>query len=563
MHTTSSLAVAGGATASPVSKSLDSAHRVVEGRFLEAGEVLGQAVEGVGKLIKSLDQLTSTMNPATVAAMTGELEAAAASLLSLPTQHAGRRAIIERLTHMGDDLAGCIDDMRRNLAYLRVFAINIKITAGGVSAAGEEFGHFSQEICDRIERGRVELLAFEADLNDLRGQLGTALTHEQTLAQHCEGLLPVVPDGLIATAAEMVAHNQKVSQVAVEVAGLARNIQKKVGAALGALQIGDITRQRIEHVQQGLDRLSAVKGLETEPRARLEAFIHGLLAAQLRATADDFHRNVTRIGENMSGMATDATELLRLRELAFGRSGGDGDGFLRRMESHVGQALDLVDHVEKADLVVVDVGRSAGAAASDLSARINGLQTIKVDVQQMALNTTLKCSRMGDTGKPLAVIAVELRLYAGHLDSSAHDALSALAGLAQAAGALSGESGETAAASEPNAGIKLSEAAARLRSANNVIEADLADLARQGDALVEDLRRAAGRLDFRREIGAILEQAADALTEMAGAEQPYTDDLGAPLDTLLAEIAKSYTMAQEREVHRAHTAELVPQAAAA
>ena len=31
----------------------------------------------------------------------------------------------------GDRLSGCIEEMRQHLAYLRVFAINIKITSGG------------------------------------------------------------------------------------------------------------------------------------------------------------------------------------------------------------------------------------------------------------------------------------------------------------------------------------------------------------------------------------------------------------------------------------------------
>jgi hypothetical protein len=54
--------------------------------------------------------------------------------------------------------------MRQHLAYLRVFAINIKITSGGIAAAGPEFAIFAQEICDCIELGRAQLDTFRADL---------------------------------------------------------------------------------------------------------------------------------------------------------------------------------------------------------------------------------------------------------------------------------------------------------------------------------------------------------------------------------------------------------------
>lgn len=531
--------------ASPAASRLETARRAVEGRFLEAGEVLGQAVEDVGQLIAALENLTKALDPTGVEATRGELTGAAASLHNLPARHARRRAVVEHMSSLGDDLAGCITEMRRNLAYLRVFAINIKITAAGVAAAGAEFGLFAQEICDRIELGRNRLGAFDDDLQALSRELKSAFSTEAALARHCDGLLPAVPDGLVASAEDLIVHHGQVSRVAGEVAGLARSIHKKVGAALAALQIGDITRQRIEHVQNGLTLLAQVRGLGAEPRGRLETFVHGLLAAQLRATAADFHRDVGRIGENMAGMAADAREILGLRDLAFG--GGDGgDGFLRQMESHVGQALDLVSHVERADQAATAIGASAAQAATALSAQIAGLQAIKTDVQQMALNTTLKCHRIGETGKPLAVIAIELRLHAGNLDESANASLASLNALAEQAGGLAGASGDRA----QDASDALTQATAKLRGAGDAVAADLVSVAQLGETVVSALQRAAARLDFQREIGVILDETAESLENLAGEDHPWTEDLGEPLGELLAVIAKSYTMAQEREIHR-------------
>ncbi|WP_374344126.1 hypothetical protein [Phenylobacterium sp.] len=551
-NTAKSLSPADHAAGSPVRRRLEAARRTVEGRFLEAGEVLGQAVEGVGKLIASLDHLTGALDPATVSATTGELTAAADRLRALPLRHETRRGAVERLNAMGGRLAGCIDDMKRNLAYLRVFAINIKITAGGVADATTEFGLFAQEICDCIELGRNQLNDFDRDLRLLSGELKTAFSHEQGLANRCSALVPAVPDGLSASAADLVEHHAQVSRAAAEVAALARAVHKKVGQALGALQAGDIARQRIEHVEQALDALAQVPDLKPEPRARLEAFIHGLLAEQLRDASADFSRDVTRIGENMAGIAADASEILRLRELAFGQADSDGGGFLRQMEGHVAQALDLVAEVEAADATAGRVGGAAAQAVAGLTAQIAGLQAIKTDVQQMALNTTLKCSRMGDVGKPLAVIAIELRNQAGHLETSAQEALDALGVLAQEAGKMGGAVREDP-ANEIQAGDALSGAAERLRDVGQSVEADLQGLARQGEAVVEGLRRATSRLAFQREIAAVMDEAAQTLASQAGDEAPWTDDISTPLATLLDGIARTYTMAQERETHRRMT----------
>jgi len=552
------LAAAQGAPPGAVADRLDSARRAVEGRFLEAGEVLGGAVEGLGALIASLETLAAAVDAGAVAETTAELSAAAAGLMALPARRARRRDGIDRMVAAGKRLGGGIEEMRRNLAYLRAFAINIKITAGGIREAGREFGDFAQEICDCIAQGREDLEAFDRDLRALDGVFQSAWTHEDALAEQCAGLLPAVPDGLKASAAAMVAQRQRISQAAVGVTHLARNVQRKVGQALGALQIGDITRQRIEHVSEGLAMLGQVRDVTADQRERMAAYVHGLLAAQLRAASTDFHSDVGRIGSAMAGLAADAGEIQRLRELAFG-GGEDGPGFLRQLEDHVGRALALVDDMARADQEAVAVGASAAAAAEGLGRRIVGLRDMKTDVQQMALNTTLKCSRIGEPGKPLAVIAIELRLHAGHMETSAADALAAVEGLSGGARMLSGDAGGEAVEGGEVAdiGATLSDAAQRLRQAGDAVESDLAGLALQGEAVAGALRAAVGRLDFQGEIGAAIDAAAAAFAGRGAEALAPIDDLAEPLGDLLERLAKRYTMAQERATHQAYTAGLV------
>ncbi len=549
--------------ATEIGDRLETARQAVEGRFLEAGDVLSKALDGVAALVASLDRMGGNLDSNTVRATTAELAAAAETLKALPQSLTARRDRVGALVKVGESLGVCIEEMRQHLAYLRVFAINIKITSGGILAAGPEFAIFAQEICDCIELGRSQLDAFKTDQLILDDALRAALTHEGDLARRCDDLLPAVPNALLTSANAIVAHHGKISSVAVGVAALARDVQKKVGGGLAALQIGDITRQRIEHVQAGLESLESVEGgasLSVEQRRRLEAFVHRLLAAQLAATAEDFHRDVSRIGANVAGMAADAGEILRLRDLAYGQDENAGGGFLRSLESNVGQALGLVDDIDAGEQAAKDVSRSAADAARNLSAQIGGIQTMRADVQMMALNTTLKCSRIGETGKPLAVIAVELRQQAIHLEASASRTLTSLGALSAAADtgdsqAVAGdvENGQAAVAASV-----LGEAAARIRKAGDGVESDLADVARQGADVVDMLKRAAGRFEFQRQIGSVLDQAAHTLTAMSGETDIATDDITSVLRPLMDRLFKRYTMAQEREVHHAMTESLGP-----
>jgi len=535
---------------------LESARQVVEARFLEAGDVLSRAVDGVGALIAGLDAIRTNLDAETVTATTGELAQAAATLKSLPDSLDARRQRVGELVKFSDGLAGRIAEMRQHLAYLRVFAINIKITSGGIAAAGPEFAIFAQEIYDCIEMGGAQLDALNNDLTGLDQTLRGALAHEQNLARNCANLLPAVPDALTASAAAIAGHHGRIASVAVSVAVLARDVQKKVGGGLAALQIGDITRQRIEHVQAGLgflDEAGEIATLAPEPRQRAQAFVHRLLGAQLAAMAEDFHREVARIGHNVVGMAADATELLRLRDLASGQTGQSETNFLRDLESNVGQALDLVGDMTAGERAAETVSRSAAVSARELTERIAGIQNIRADVQMMALNTTLKCSRIGETGKPLGVIAVELRQHAIHLEKSAAQTTSSLEGLFDAAEALGqGETSQGDGRAAAAAAV-LSGAVARIGKAGDGVDSALTAAARQGADVVDMLRRAGERFDFHKQIGSVLDDAANQLLDMAGEDEIPTDDIAHALRPLLDRLARQYTMAQEREVHRSLT----------
>ena len=203
---------------SEIGARLEAARRAVEGRFLEVGDVLSRAVEGVGALIASLDRMRDNLNAETVTATSAELAEAAETLKSLPDSLDLRRGRVGELVKVGDGLAGCIEEMRQHLAYLRVFAINIKITSGGIVAAGPEYAIFAQEIYDCIELGRSQLDAFNGDLMSLDQTLRGALAHEHELARNCVALLPAVPDALTASASAIAAHHAKISGVAVSVA---------------------------------------------------------------------------------------------------------------------------------------------------------------------------------------------------------------------------------------------------------------------------------------------------------------------------------------------------------
>ena len=520
---------------------LETARRVVERHFLSAGKMLTQAIEGIDALVASLEKLVEALDEKAVAAASHDLRGAAQSLNDLSENHYTRQRAIESLGGHRETLAKCVSDMRSSLAYMRAFTVNIKIVSSGIAEAGSTFESFAQEISDCIESGREQLRQMEEDLTILRDGLNAAVSQGSTLTSRISSLLPAVPNELSESAGLMGEHYARVSAVAGDVAGIARNIQKRVVRVLQALQIGDITRQRIEHVQDSIRRLQNEPELQGFD-GRLMALGYGLLEKQLYSTIEEFHQEVGVVEAAMADMGEHSRELLKLRDMAYG--GKSGGGFLDDLSARIDQALVLVNEIEEADGTALRTGQETAASASQLSKRIAAVQGLKNDVQYMALNTTIKCAQIGDAARPLSVIAIELRDHGRHLETAAAAGLSELDQLNAAADALA-----VVRQGEGSAAEALGVAADLIRPARQRTEAEVGTLVLRGEELLAVIDSSASRLAFREEIGDTLETVAAALTQRAACAPQDANGIEDILAEMLEQFGSLYTMAQERNVH--------------
>ena len=163
----------------------------------------------------------------------------------------------------------------------------------------------------------------------------------------------------------------------------------------------------------------------------------------------------------------------------------------------------------------------------------------------MALNSYLRCSRLGDAGRSVNVVSGELRTFAGNLETPADEVVSAMRKVETAAEALASGVGEGL----PSISRPLEDLLQAITSASSDMDASLATLFVEGDAVFGRISAAVRTLDFESNLGAVLDQClADAEGLLQGHSAPSAlPDSAAPL---AARIHAIYTMAQERDIHR-------------
>jgi hypothetical protein len=533
--------------AANILRQLEDARALIETRFSDAGERLASSLDMVGSLIESLDRLGVTLNAQSVSHTTDELLSTAAGLTALPDAQRGRLSYLNRLKGAGAALEVHIDEMRTTLRYLRAFALNVKITAGSTIRASDEFAGFAESMCDQLDLGVSQLNELADQLTHLIVRLEEAEAFEQGLDGKYKALIPAVPEKLVVDARAIGLQHTRIAEVARSVSSIARDIQTKVGKALVALQIGDITRQRIEHVQRAIEVTEAMvigADIPSDARDRAERRLLHMVADQMADTASDFETEAMKVTQSLSGMARDTTDILSMHTL----SSASDEGGLRDLEMSLGKVSVLIGDVSAAMANADRISSETVSAVDALSRRVDTIHRVKRDIQQMAINSSLRCNRLGDIGKPLSVIAWELGSHASQLEGSADQTLGSLKALADLAGGMN----SALSSDEKVDAARLEEVRDHLRRAADVVEHDLAGLGSHGQATAHSLALAADQLGLKEDLGDVLHTAAIALAEAAG---PVVEDLTGireVVDAAMAEIARCYTMGRERQVHALH-----------
>ncbi len=368
----------------------------MDARFVRAGTTLATAIDTIDRIIHSIEGVTSTLDESVAGIAVTSLKDVASQLDALPEVQATREAAMARIGTASRVLRDHVMDMRQALRVLHIYGMNIKIAASGEAA----FVGFVNDMGQRLAAGEEHLEGFLAKLKELSTSVGSVQQAGRLLAAEAKKILPAVPQRLTRDADALHDHLGNVATMAREVGAIARTVQGRVATMLGALQVGDSTRQRVEHVVAALQLLDGVT-LPAETTAEITGVIHHLLAAQLEASSVDFDRDASLLVASLKALQPDTHGLLNLIE---DDAGSNGRPFLSQIDQAVGEIAVITVQLQEADQRSASMLGLITETVDELTGRLAHLQRVQFNVQDIATNTRLLCRRHGDLGKAVSVI---------------------------------------------------------------------------------------------------------------------------------------------------------------
>jgi hypothetical protein len=549
-----------------IARSAQAAASAMEERFLAIGEQLEVSTATMTALTETFAELVRELKGDNLGRATHALNDVGTEVATLAKVQRGERQSIGRLAEMTETVQGRLVRMNKALKGINTLTINTRIAAAGLGGIGDDFLAFADEIGRTLKAAQGRLERFTLELDAVDRQVSAASENQIAFDKSQGATVVAIPGQLADAVATIASHGVKAADAAAKVGAHSERVTGQIGKAVMALQIGDITRQRLEHLDFALrlatELLSADRsqgsadqnGSTPDLRTACAAIACRLQLAQLDDTVQEFEADTARILSSLRTLAADAGDILRLGTSTFGADGERRGTFLVALGEKVADVETLLEDFRTARNEADSVAASVSAAAIGLVSNLSAVQSLEADIRIMGLNTTLKCSRLGNAGRPLSVIAQELRVYAGEIATEGATVREALDGIVATATSLStreqaGRATEIAAVAEAMTG-----AVGRLQGAGERLAGAFAKLEIDGEAVAGQLKAAAEKTAQNAEMGGLLRRLSQDLAATLPAAPAIDDALPPLLSEVLDRIAASYTMDRERAVHARYLA---------
>lgn len=526
--------------------------QALESNFLRVGNDLSECSAQLQEVTNLFEVLPQKLNSEEIVGATGRLESIADKMQSMAGALSSEEHGIIRLIRLIAPAGRPIEDLAETTQTINVVAINARIASAHIGNLGDDLSVFMSDIARLSQHATTTIKSFAATYQSLMRLLKVAGDQWSRFETAHASTLGTLASGLSANLATIVKHREAAAAASIETGQYSRQIGQQIGTAVFALQIGDMTRQRVEHVEEALTSLANIlSDTESENDANAAiAAICRLQAAQMEQLLADFDREASQISQSLQTLAEDAEESVHRSQGAYG--GGKGSGsFLGALGAELREACGVMRTYEGACTELDKAASAVTNGVTEMLGYVDAVHRIESDLRIVSLNMSLKCRRLGDDGRALNVIAQELRELVVQTVSAAQSVASSL----QDAAELAQTMGNGAGANQSQQIAALEQEAERSIALLDSVDVSLTDaltvMSRNGQSVVKGLRDARSGIDALHEASNGFRESHRRIAVLAAT--PVDGDaetVRAMMDKALTRLGGRYTMASERALHQ-------------
>lgn len=529
----------------------------------DAGACLSEAVPGLGQLSAHFEALSVMLEGEDLAAASAALEGVARGVAAIGNGLTSEQDALQNLIDLNHSLHRHISNVDDDVRFLGAMVSYVKIELASIDQQGERLEGFSLSLEELATRTQRTLKNFQTAHKTLLSQLmQTAHVQSSFLVSHQTKLVSGAKE--VDLSLEILAARRKaISEVAAEIGQMAQQISMQIAQSVVALQIGDNSRQRIEHIGDALmlakDFLcgAPVGGLDEvfgrphtdEDGFRVAVRVGDLESLQLNDTAREFALEMATIQSLLEQIAHSVKALAARSDDLFGSRDRASESFLGDLEQKLEVARQLIDQCEQSRAAVDQTAEAVVETIMSLEGLAASVAAMAVDMTIVGTNAIVASHRLGNRGTALSVIAQHLRSHAIRIAEGVKSLKPVLAKVLESAKMFAVARKGQDAATMAVLAASIHDALPLFNSCAIAVNDLRQQLSREAAACATTLDRAIASLDETAQTGARLEQAAAGLGHITDTIRGHWDGNQTTDDILDRMLRPKYTMASERHVH--------------
>ena len=460
----------------------------------------------------------------------------------------GSRSELEQIVPMLQESSQSISRMAQLPQLLHTIALLARIEAGRVSDNTVDVSLLSKEISGlsgQIDRYLEEISGKTSSVNEsIAGMLRKADLSRSELYEKYHHLT-------VDTQSMLTSMRQRVDEASASARGIDGRYAGMRGAidrVVMSLQVQDIARQRIEHVQEALAKLEFVSA----PDAK-QTTVVAMQRSQLLATRDLVDKSIGSIVQNIGSLSAMIQELTKASTAFASQTDEDGDSFsstVNRGLLEIGPVFERFAEDARGMLAAFEM---VLASVNEVTQGVRELEDIQKRVHITALNAMIETGRLGSGGAALRAVGSEVQ---GIAQSSRHDMESLLAILLNISSTIRNAAAERAQGSEATISRDIGDTRAEIKNLTKLFKSTNKQLSQGMTSVLEIVERLANQLSRTSELGARKAKIMDYFDSGMRQFDVVLQELGYQEHSLelLQEDSSSlnsmYSMESERAIHR-------------
>ncbi|MGO4851279.1 hypothetical protein [Phaeovulum sp. W22_SRMD_FR3] len=529
----------GGPDLRALSQQLQNVHGRTELVFLSAGRDLVNLTaqfDCIEEPLLDFGNLVDAGQISTLAQNVGTLDLAMSELTT---------ALTTGITWVGElgttahQLQAEVGDMARIVRTMTIVALNARVTVAALTGRHSGLEVFTKSASELVAKAANILWEMQEAVVDMVATADQARGVGEVLHRMLDQSLPPVVQGLGGDLIEMQSVTQNMHREGRDLSGASQKLRATLSAAAAGLQIGDTTRQRLEHI------LEIVSRSMTGTSGAVQTVLLMLVSDQLEDCRADHAQGLAQIGGSLAQARGQIAGFL-------GRDSSLSEAVraCKRENGLLSKIRDLQHSTEecrRARLRLAGQAAELSQGLAHLSGVVAGMRTVEEQMRMIGINAVISCANLGTEGHALKEISVQLRELAGAISGRFDKIYASLKRMDLAAGSATAQLAE--AAQTPF--DRLEATAAQMVEDLHHVQRVMARLAEAfgSIATVENARQWDITTGALADHAAQVDQAALLLAEVVDAAVPCTPEHLAAGLRELQKVQSLYTMAAERRCH--------------